>query len=147
MPHARDSSEPGQREAAIEHLYEEFATITRRASARERTGDSPITLVDHGLLALVQSQPGISPSDLARVLGLNRSTTSRQIAALHAAGLLDRRGGQGHPYAVTVTPAGARALATSRSAHLAALESRLAAWDTTRIGRLAAVLEEFNAVE
>jgi DNA-binding MarR family transcriptional regulator len=145
MPHDRDPSEASDRRRSIEHLYEEFATITRRASARERTGASPITLVDHGLLALVQARPGISPSDLARVLELNRSTTSRQIAALHAAGLLDREGGNGRPYSLTVTAAGERALAASRSAHLAALEARLASWDTTRVGDLAAVLGEFNA--
>ena len=77
MPHRQDPSETSNREESIGRLYEEFATITRRAAARERTSGGPITLVDPGLLALVQAQPGISPSDLARVLELNRSTTSR----------------------------------------------------------------------
>lgn len=130
---------------SIARLYAELATITRRASVRERSGDSPLTLVDHGLLELVRTQPGISPAELARVLGLNRSTTSRQIAALARAGLLDRGEGRGGTYALSLTAAGSRALASSRDAHLDALESRLAGWDADRIRGLAAVLSEFNA--
>jgi DNA-binding MarR family transcriptional regulator len=146
MPHASGSS-GGDREEVVGRVYEELATVTRRASARERAGDGPLTLVDHGLLELVRAQPGISAAELARVLGLNRSTTSRQIAALAGAGLLERDEGPGGRYVLALTAAGARALATSRAAHLAALESRLGAWDTERIRGLAAVLAEFNAAE
>lgn len=146
MPH--DSGSPAtDRDAAIDGVYEQLATITRRASVRDRAGDSPLTLVDHGLLELVRTRPGISAAELARTLGLNRSTTSRQIAALVEHGLLDRADGRGGSYVLRLTPAGARALETSRSAHLAALESRLRAWETDRIDGLAAVLGEFNAAE
>lgn len=135
------------RAEAIGQLYEELATITRRASVRERAGDSPLTLVGHGLLELVRAQPGISPAELARVLGLNRSTTSRQIAALAGSGLLERGEGRGGSYVLALTSAGVRALETSRASHLGALESRLSDWDVDRIRGLVAVLAEFNGVE
>jgi len=144
MPHEDGSPQGSTRGDAIAGLYEELATITRRASARERAGESPLTLVDHGLLELVRSRPGISPAEVARVLGLNRSTTSRQIAALAGSGLLERGEGRAGSYVVTVTTAGDRALRASRAAHLAALESRLGEWDADRIRGLAAVLSEFN---
>jgi DNA-binding MarR family transcriptional regulator len=135
------------RTEAIARLYAELATITRRASVRERSGDSPLTLVDHGLLELVRTQPGISAAELARVLGLNRSTTSRQIAGLARSGLLEREEGRGGSYVLSLTAAGARALESSRTAHLGALESRLGTWDADRIRGLAAVLSEFNGAE
>lgn len=150
MPQAPGSASSGsaaEREEAVARVYGELATITRRASARERAGDGPLTLVDHGLLELVRAQPGISAAELARVLGLNRSTTSRQIAALAAAGLLERGEGPGGSYVLALTPAGTKALAKSREAHLAAIESRLGAWDTDRVRRLAEVLAAFNAAE
>jgi DNA-binding MarR family transcriptional regulator len=147
MPHAGDAVRGPQRDDAIDRVYEELATITRRASIRERAAGSPLTLVDHGLLALVRAQPGISPAELARVLGLNRSTTSRQIAALDRAGLLERVEGRGRVYDLRLTPAGATALATSHAAHLDALRTRLDAWGTDRIGALADLLAEFNAAE
>ena len=147
MPHTAEADDPGPRDDAIGRVYEELATITRRASVRERAAGSPLTLVDHGLLALVRAQPGISPAELARVLGLNRSTTSRQIAALDRAGLLERVEGRGRVYDLRLTPAGATALATSRAAHVTALESRLADWGTDRVDALADLLAEFNAAE
>ncbi len=147
MPQEREVAEASARSAAIGTLYEQLATITRRASVRERSGDSPLTLVDHGLLELIRAQAGISPAELARVLGLNRSTTSRQIAALARAGLLERNEGRAGSYVLALTPAGADALASSRSAHVTALESRLSAWDSERIRALAAVLVEFNDAE
>lgn len=144
MPQVGSPADDASRDEAIARLYEELATITRRASARERAGESPLTLVDHGLLELVRARPGISPADLARTLGLNRSTTSRQIAALARSGLLERGEGRGGRYDVTITAAGDRALRSSRAAHLAALESRLGGWEADRIRELAAVLAEFN---
>ena len=147
MPHASGAERVPPREDAIDRVYAELATITRRASVRDREAGSPLTLVDHGLLALVRAQPGISPAELARVLGLNRSTTSRQIAALDRAGLLERVEGRGRVYDLRLTRAGATALATSQAAHLAALRSRLEAWDTDRIGAFADLLAEFNASE
>jgi DNA-binding MarR family transcriptional regulator len=144
MPQEPDAAQTVTRAEAVGRLYEELATITRRASARERAGDSPLTLVDHGLLELVRAQAGISPAELARVLGLNRSTTSRQIAALARAGLLERGEGRGGSYVLTLTAAGVRALESSRAAHLAALESRLGSWDADRIRALVAVLADFN---
>lgn len=144
MPQTSNGS-GADREDAIGRVYEQLATITRRASARERAGDGPLTLVDHGLLELVRGRPGISAAELARLLGLNRSTTSRQIGALVENGLLERAQGRGGSAALALTAAGARALASSRSAHLVALESRLGDWDTGRIRDLAEVLAAFNA--
>src|SRR5438309_5734768 len=128
MPRDMEGETAARREAAVARVYEQLATITRRASVRDRTGGSPLTLVDHGLRSLVEAQPGISPAELARVLGLNRSTTSRQIAALDRAGLLRRGEGPRAGYALALTPAGEQALAASRSAHLASLHERLASW-------------------
>jgi DNA-binding MarR family transcriptional regulator len=146
MPHDVGPGEP-DRDEVIGRLYEQLAVITRRASVRERTGDSPLTLVDHGLLELVRTWPGVSAAELARLLGLNRSTTSRQIAALARAGLLQRTEARGGSFVLEPTPAGLRALETSRAAHLAALESRLRGWGADRIGRRGAARGELTAGE
>jgi DNA-binding MarR family transcriptional regulator len=129
---------------AVAHVFEELAVVNRRAAVRARSAESPLTLVEHELLDLVRSDPGITAADLARTLQLNRSTTSRQLAGLLRESYLEIQPGPGRAQAVRLTAAGEAALAASRAAHLRSLESRLGAWPTSRIVEFAEVLGAFN---
>jgi DNA-binding MarR family transcriptional regulator len=132
------------RGTAIAHVFEELAVVNRRAAVRARSAASPLTLVEHELLDLIRSNPGITAADLARTLQLNRSTTSRQLAGLIHGSYLEIQPGPGRAQAVRLTPAGDAALAASRAAHLNGLESRLGTWPTSEIVAFAEVLGAFN---
>lgn len=133
------------RSTAVGRVYDELAVVNRRAAVRARSGASPLTLVEHALLDLVGASPGITAADLARVLQLNRSTTSRQLADLMRAGhVAVQRDSPGRAQALRLTEAGERALAASRAAHLDSLEARMDTWSTDEIAAFAEVLATFN---
>ncbi len=129
---------------AIRKVFEELAVVNRRAAVRARSAESPLTLVEHALLDLVRSTPDITAADLARLLQLNRSTTSRQLAGLIDNGYVAVQPHPGRAQAVRITEAGTRTLEASRSAHLRSLEARLAEWSTSDIAAFATTLASFN---
>jgi DNA-binding MarR family transcriptional regulator len=97
------------------------------------------------LVCSMNSTPGITAADLARSLKLNRSTTSRQLAALMRSQFVAvPPGSTGRAQAVRITERGVEALAASRNAHLDRLEERLSAWSTGDIAPFADVLAAFN---
>lgn len=132
------------RDRAVGKVFEELAVVNRRAELRARSAESPLTLVEHALLDLVRSNPDVTAADLARMLQLNRSTTSRQLAGLIRSGYVSVQPRPGRAQAVRLTEAGSAALAASRSAHLRSLEARLADWSTSDIDAFATTLASFN---
>ncbi len=86
--------------------------------------------------------------DIARYLRLNRSTISRQLAGLIAAGLVRTvDGGSGNAKPLEATPEGVRSARPLRRLHRDALEERLADWSDDDVALLAGLLERLGAAD
>ncbi|MBM7475824.1 MarR family winged helix-turn-helix transcriptional regulator [Curtobacterium herbarum] len=143
-----DPRGPGIREADIGRAYTELSRITRRASVRARGTDEALSIVDQSLVDFVVQHPGCMAIDIARYLRLNRSTISRQLSGLLAAGLVRTvDGGSGNAKPLEATDAGRRALARSVQLHRDALVERLADWSDDDVALLAGMLERLGAAD
>ncbi|WP_144714397.1 MarR family winged helix-turn-helix transcriptional regulator [Curtobacterium pusillum] len=141
-------SRPDVRNSDIDRAYTELARITRRASIRARGSESILSVVDQSLVDFVVQHPGCMAIDIARYLRLNRSTISRQLSGLLAAGLIRTTdGGTGNAKPLVVTDAGRAALERSVQLHRDALDERLASWSDDDIALLAGLLERLGAAD
>ncbi|MGN6409791.1 MAG: MarR family winged helix-turn-helix transcriptional regulator [Curtobacterium sp.] len=139
---------PDVRNSDIGRAYTELARITRRASIRARGSDSILSVVDQSLVDFVVQHEGCMAIDIARYLRLNRSTISRQLSGLLAAGLIRTLdGGSGNAKPLVVTDAGRAALDRSVQLHRDALDERLASWSDDDIALLAGLLERLGAAD
>ena len=136
------------RNADVGRAYTELSRITRRASIRARGSDEVLSVVDQSLVDFVVEHPGCMAIDIARYLRLNRSTISRQLSGLLAAGLVRTTdGGSGNAKPLEVTDAGHAALRRSVQLHRDALDERLASWSDDDIALLAGLLERLGAAD
>ncbi|WP_144750482.1 MarR family winged helix-turn-helix transcriptional regulator [Curtobacterium pusillum] len=139
---------PDVRNSDIGRAYTELARITRRASIRARGSESILSVVDQSLVDFVVQHPGCMAIDIARYLRLNRSTISRQLSGLLAAGLIRTTdGGTGNAKPLGVTDEGRAALERSVQLHRDALDERLAGWSDDDIALLAGLLERLGAAD
>jgi DNA-binding MarR family transcriptional regulator len=74
----------------------------------EQTSDLRITTTQYGILFLLRHQPGIDQITVAKLLGLDRSTTAMVLKKLESDGLVGRSVGAGdrRRRALELTPAG-----------------------------------------
>lgn len=79
-------------------------------------GSVPLSPGRFSLLALVEANPGITQARIARAFSLDKSTLSPVVDALVRAGFVhrERSAEDGRAYALTLTAAGADALADKR---------------------------------
>jgi DNA-binding MarR family transcriptional regulator len=101
----------------------------------------------HTFLSLVESTPDLRASDLAKRLGLDKSTVSRQLDQLAHDGLLDRIGGRpgrrGDP--LSLAPAGRQALTDDADRVRARVIGWLSDWKNDDIVTLTRLIGRFNA--
>src|SRR5882757_6700902 len=80
----------------IEQLYRRPGFLIRRAHQiavsifMEETGELGITNRQYGILVLLKRQPGIDQITVAKLLGLDRSTTGMVLTKLEQDGLVSR---------------------------------------------------------
>jgi len=134
------------RETAIEDLYQGLTTLTRRARDVGDDLHPGLTLVAYTLLAQVDVAPGARAADLAARFCLDKSTLSRQLDQLIAAGLLRRDGEQPgrRGQVLALTEAGNRHLAAAAQAVRDRLADRLSDWDDHDIAAFARLVDRFN---
>jgi DNA-binding MarR family transcriptional regulator len=134
------------RETAIEDLYQGLTTLTRRARDVGDDLHPGLTLVAYTLLAQVDVAPGARAADLAARFCLDKSTLSRQLDQLIAAGLLRRDGEQPgrRGQVLALTPAGQKHLAAAAQAVRCRLAERLADWDDGDVADFARLVDRFN---
>jgi DNA-binding MarR family transcriptional regulator len=106
-----------------------------------------LSLVSYTLLGHLEEQGGCRATDLAAHYALDKSTVSRQVAALERAGLIERRlDPEDHRVQVLhLTAAGREILAQVTRSRRAAFRARLAGWPEEDLVRFAAYLERYNA--
>src|SRR6266566_26977 len=80
----------------LEELYQRPGFLIRRAQQiavslfLEETGELGITNTQYGILMVLKDRPGIDQISLAKLLGLDRSTTGMVLGKLEKAGLVGR---------------------------------------------------------
>lgn len=134
------------RETALEDLYQGLTTLTRRARDVGDELHPGLTLVAYTLLAQIDVTPGARAADLAARFCLDKSTLSRQLDQLVAAGLLRRDGEQPgrRGQVLALTPAGQKHLAAAAQAVRCRLAELLADWDDDDIAVFAQLVDRFN---
>ncbi|MEV6114571.1 MarR family winged helix-turn-helix transcriptional regulator [Streptomyces sp. NPDC052109] len=134
-------------ESAVETIQREMTIFARRARASAGRMHPELSLVSYTLLGHLEEQGGCRATDLAAHYALDKSTVSRQVAALERAGLIERRlDPEDHRVQVLdLTEAGREILAQVTRNRRAAFRERLADWPEEDLVRFAAYLERYNA--
>jgi DNA-binding MarR family transcriptional regulator len=146
----RETPTPGGRTAAdtaVETIQREMTAFARRARASAGRMHPELSLVSYTLLGHLEERGGCRATDLAVHYALDKSTVSRQVAALERAGLVERRQDpEDHRVQVLhLTDAGRRILAQVTESRRTAFRERLADWPEEDLVRFAAYLERYNA--
>ncbi|MEV0738017.1 MarR family winged helix-turn-helix transcriptional regulator [Streptomyces sp. NPDC050549] len=124
-----------------------MTTFARRARASAGRLHPELSLVSYTLLSHLEERDGRRATDLAAHYALDKSTVSRQVAALERAGLIERRPDpeDQRVQVLHLTDAGRRILAQVTQNRQAAFRERLADWPEEDLQRFAGYLERYNA--
>lgn len=134
-------------ESAVETIQREMTIFARRARASAGRMHPELSLVSYTLLGHLEERDGCRATDLAGHYALDKSTVSRQVAALERAELIERRlDPEDHRVQVLhLTEAGREILAQVTRSRRSAFRERLANWPEEDLVRFAAYLERYNA--
>src|SRR6266545_3515151 len=129
-------------DAAVETIQREMTAFARRARASAGRMHPELTLVSYTLLGHLEERDGCRATDLAAHYALDKSTVSRQVAALERSGLIERRlDPEDHRVQVLhLTEACRRILAQVTESRRVAFRERLAGWPEEDLARFAAYL-------
>ncbi|MFJ9820719.1 MarR family winged helix-turn-helix transcriptional regulator [Streptomyces sp. NPDC101151] len=132
---------------AVEAIQREMTIFARRARASAGRMHPELSLVSFTLLGHLEECGGCRATDLAAHYALDKSTVSRQVAALERSGLIERRTDpEDHRVQVLhLTEAGQEILAQVTRSRRAAFRERLADWPEEDLIRFARYLERYNA--
>jgi len=122
-----------------------LVAITRRGLADARDEETPLSMTEQSIMMAIAEQPGIRSTDIARMFRLNRSTVSRQLAALIRLGLVRETPndtGRGRP--LELTEDGADAFHRALTSLQRIVEAHLARWSDDEVARFAHDLERFD---
>ncbi|MFF1302309.1 MarR family winged helix-turn-helix transcriptional regulator [Streptomyces sp. NPDC058307] len=124
-----------------------MTAFARRARASAGRLHPELSLVSYTLLGHLEERDGCRATDLAAHYALDKSTVSRQVAALERAGLIERRQDpEDHRVQVLhLTAAGRRILGRVTVSRRAAVGERLAEWSQEDLERFAEYLVRYNA--
>lgn len=146
---ARDTSAPSgmTADAAVETIQREMTVFARRARASAGRMHPELSLVSYTLLGHLEEVGGCRATDLAAHYALDKSTVSRQVAALERAGLIERRTDpEDHRVQVLhLTGTGTEILAQVTRSRRVAFRERLTGWPEEDLTRFASYLLRYNA--
>ncbi|MDQ0711219.1 DNA-binding MarR family transcriptional regulator [Streptomyces luteogriseus] len=132
---------------AVETIQREMTVFARRARAAAGRMHPELSLVSYTLLGHLEEVGGCRATDLAAHYALDKSTVSRQVAALERAGLIERRPDttDQRVQVLHLTQAGRHILAQVTESRRAAFRERLADWPAEDLSRFADFLVRYNA--
>jgi DNA-binding MarR family transcriptional regulator len=130
----------------VETIQRELTAFSRRARAAAARMHPQLSLVSFTLLAHLAEQRGCRATDLAAHYMLDKSTVSRQVAALEQLGFVERRPDPDDQrvQALHPTAAGDEVLASAHAVRQAVFRRRFADWDPEDLARFADYLVRFN---
>ncbi|WP_227982979.1 MarR family winged helix-turn-helix transcriptional regulator [Nocardia spumae] len=145
----KDADSYPSRVVAIQTIQRELTAFARRARGRAAELHPDLPLVAYSILDLVIARDGCLAAELAEYFVLDKSTMSRQVAALQKQGYLvkevDPANRRNH--ILRATDAGRRIAAAAERARSAAVDERFDDWDDRDIDRFAAYLVRYNATD
>jgi DNA-binding MarR family transcriptional regulator len=123
--------------AAVQRCYPKIYLACHTRHQRRHSNAAQLTAHESALLAHLSEDAPVRPSDLARHLGVGRSTVSAAIKRLTALGYVaqSRDAGDARVFALRVTPRGSQAMQASsvlESGRVEALLAGLSKRDRTR---------------
>ncbi|NSC23887.1 MarR family transcriptional regulator [Streptomyces albus subsp. chlorinus] len=130
----------------------ELAVFLRRARASSgemaRQVHPDLEPAAYGLLVRLEDAGEQRATELAAYFGVGKATISRQLHALEALGLVERRPDPGDRRAslVRLTEEGRARFTRVRDARRLSYARKLAAWDRTEIAELARLLHRLNSL-
>ncbi|MFI7294747.1 MarR family winged helix-turn-helix transcriptional regulator [Streptomyces sp. NPDC050121] len=132
---------------AVETIQREMTVFARRARASAGRLHPELSLVSYTLLGHLEEVGGCRATDLAAHYALDKSTVSRQVAALERAALIERRQDpEDHRVQVLhLTDVGRHILAQVTESRRTAFRERLAQWPPEDLARFAEYLTRYNA--
>lgn len=133
-------------ESAVETIQREMTVFARRARASAGRMHPELSLVSYTLLGHLEERGGCRATDLAAHYALDKSTVSRQVAALERTGLIERLlDPEDHRVQVLqLTDAGRQLLLQVTDSRRAAFKERLADWPEEDLRRFADYLTRYN---
>ena len=134
------------RAAELERLYDGLTTFARRARELSTELHPGLSLVAFTVLSYVDARSDTRAADIAADWGLDKSTVSRQINQLAAAGLItrgaERPGRRGQ--VLDVTAAGRHALDEAAETIRDRLFHQLQDWTDGDVAAFAGLIARFN---
>ncbi|RMB83173.1 MarR family transcriptional regulator [Streptomyces shenzhenensis] len=124
-----------------------MTVFARRARASAGRMHPELSLVSYTLLGHLEESGGCRATDLAAHYVLDKSTVSRQVAALERTGLIERRQDPAdhRVQVLRLTPAGQEILDRVTRSRRAVFRERLTDWPEEDLKRFAGYLERYNA--
>ncbi|BAW05715.1 MarR family winged helix-turn-helix transcriptional regulator [Nocardia seriolae] len=143
-----DPAFPGRADA-IEVIQRELTAFARRARGRAGELHPELSLVASSVLDLVIERDGCLAADLAGHFHLDKSTVSRQVAALERDGYLAREvdPAKRRNLILRATPEGRRVARAAARSRADAFTERFRDWDDGDVERLAEYLVRYNAAD
>jgi DNA-binding MarR family transcriptional regulator len=134
------------RQSDLDQLYEGLAVFARRSRELSEELHPGLTLVAYSLLSFIEAHEGSRATDIAAMYGLDKSTVSRQLDALCAAGLLTRAGERAgrRGQVLALTPPGQAALDDAARSVRALLVNRLSDWGDRDVAQFSRLVDRFN---
>jgi DNA-binding MarR family transcriptional regulator len=142
---------PGRRQEAVASVTDSFIDLqrtVRQSKARLlAAAGNDVESATHLLLHTVESEGPMRASTLAASVHADLSTVSRQVAALVARGLLERRADQrdGRACVLAVTDAGRAAIAEHERGRQAFFDEVLTGWSADELRQFGQQMERFTA--
>jgi DNA-binding MarR family transcriptional regulator len=135
------------RDEAVESIQRELTAVARRARATAARMHPDLSLVAFTILAHLEEQQGTRATDLAAHYLLDKSTVSRQVAALERLGYIERRvdPADHRVQVLHLAPHGIAILTHARANRRDTFRERLSAWDPADLARFSEYLVRFNA--
>lgn len=137
---------PG-RDRSIDEIQRELTGFARRSRAQAERLHPGLSLVSYTVLDLLRSRDGCRGTDLAEHFMLDKSTISRQVAALDRLGLIERSIDPDDQRGQIIRPseAGLRLLDSMQERRRTAFRERLQSWSDEDLAAFADYLHRFNA--
>ena len=133
-------------ERALGSIFRLSRNFRFHEAVHKRSGFT-VDRAGYGVLARVGELQPVRLSDLAHVLGVDVSTTSRQVATLEQRGLLSRSADpdDGRAVLLDLTPAGQQYLAKLSQAWHEIVAESLIDWHPREIAKFATMVDRFVA--
>ncbi|MGW8376657.1 MarR family winged helix-turn-helix transcriptional regulator [Streptomyces sp. ODS28] len=148
----RDESASDPADASVDDsiavIQRELTAFARRARATAAHLHPELSLVSFTLLAHLEERRGCRATDLAAHYMLDKSTVSRQVAALKQLGYVEHRPDPDDQrvHVLDLTAEGRAVLAQAHASRATVFRTRLADWQADDLERFAAYLRRFNEI-